>query len=277
MVTGLDMAPGGAQPRDLDELAQLARRAAHEGGAELLRRFGHVEGLGSKSTDTDLVSDADRASEHLIADMLLGARPDDGMLAEEGTSHPSGSGITWVVDPLDGTVNYVYGMPGWAVSIAADDAAGTCAGVVHDPVGGHTYSAVRGGGAYRDGERLAVNDPVPLDRAMLATGFSYRSERRRASGALIAELLPRVRDIRRFGSAAIDLCYVAAGIVDAYLEEDTNHWDRAAGALIAREAGAIVTAATPTGGQQGALTAGPALHAALTSLLGELAKPDARP
>lgn len=260
----------GKDPAGLDALADLARTAAHRGGAELLRRFGHVEGLSSKSTATDLVSDADRASEELIADELLGARPADGMLAEEGTSRPADSGLTWVVDPLDGTVNYVYGMPGWTVSVAADDADGTCVGVVHDPLGGHTYTAVRGGGAWRDGTRLAVNDPVPLARAMLATGFSYAARRRRAMGAMVAELLPRVRDIRRFGSAAMDLCYVAAGIVDAYLEEDTNHWDRAAGALIAREAGAIVTAATPTGGAEGALAAGPALHAALTDLLAEL-------
>ena len=250
------------------ELLALAETAAQAAGRELARRYGDVRGLGTKSTETDPVSDADRASEALLADLLLTGRPDDGLVGEEGTSRPSRNGLTWVVDPLDGTVNYLYQWGSWSVSVAADDAEGTVVGVVHDPLAGLTFTGIRGKGAWLNGRPLRVNEPVPVSRALLATGFAYLPARRARQADLVARLLRSVRDIRRSGSAALDLCFVAAGKVDAYLEEHTNHWDRAAGALIAREAGAVVTHATPTGGEAGALAAGPTLHAELAALIG---------
>lgn len=249
------------------ELLALAENTAHAAGNELLRRAGNVQGLGTKSTATDPVSDADRAAETMITRMLLSERPSDGMLGEEGAQKDSQSGLTWIVDPLDGTVNYLYGLGSWAVSIAADDAEGTVIGVVLDPTTGRSFTAIRDVGAWLDGTPLHVNDPVPPAQALLATGFSYVRERRVAQAELIAELMDHVRDIRRIGSAALDLCTVAAGMVDAYLEEDANRWDWAAGTLIAREAGAVVTEVRPTGGRSGVLAAGPALHAELTALL----------
>lgn len=253
--------------RDLLELAEHAARAA---GNELLRRSGHIEGLATKSSATDPVSDADRASEALLRRLLLSERPHDGMLGEEGTSKPAESGITWVVDPLDGTVNYLYGLPGWSVSVAADDADGTRVGVVLQPTTGQAYTGIRGEGAWLDGRPIQVNDPVPVDHALVTTGFSYLPERRVAAARLISELMRHIRDIRRIGSAALDLCFVAAGMADAYLEEDANRWDWAAGSLIVREAGGITTRVTPTGGRSGLLAAGPALHPELSRLLAEV-------
>lgn len=248
-------------------LLDLAKRAARAAGDELLRRYGHVEGLATKSTATDPVSDADREAERILVTTILGDRPDDGIIGEEGTDRPGASGLTWVVDPLDGTVNYLYQLDNFSVSVAAQDAAGSVVGVVYDPVRDRLFSAVRGSGAYLDGRSLRVNDPVPVSRALLATGFGYAAERRAAQGAMIAHLLPLVRDIRRFGSAALDLCSVAAGTVDGYLEEGVQAWDVAAGGLIAAEAGATVTTATPTGAPTGIFAAGPALHAELAALV----------
>jgi myo-inositol-1(or 4)-monophosphatase len=164
---------------------------------------------------------------------------------------------------LDGTVNYLYGLDNFSVSVAALDANGPLVGVVLDPTRDRLYTAIRGAGAFHRGTRLRVNDPVALDRALLATGFGYLAARREAQASLIAALLPRIRDIRRIGSAALDLCAVAAGRVDAYLEEGVQAWDTAAGGLIAAEAGAVVTRATPSGAESGVLVAGPSLHAAL--------------
>ncbi len=248
-------------------LLDLAVRAARAAGAELLRRYGHVEGLATKSSVTDPVTDADRASEALLVSLLRSERPGDGVLGEEGTSVPSDSGVTWVVDPLDGTVNYLYELDSFAVSVAARDQDATLVGAVFEPVTGRLFTATRGGGAFADGRPLSVNDPVPMERAMVATGFGYSAERRATQGAMIGELLPQVRDIRRIGSAALDLCRVAAGTVDAYLEEGVQAWDIAAGSLIAAEAGATVTTMTPTGANSGVLAAGPALHADLAAFV----------
>lgn len=249
-------------------LLDLAARAARAAGAELLRRYGHVAGLSTKSSATDPVSDADRASEELLAGMLQAERPDDGILGEEGASVPSRSGITWVVDPLDGTVNYLYQLDNFSVSVAAQDGDGSLVGAVYDCTRDRMFTALRGGGAFRDGRRLTVNDPVDVERALLATGFGYAAERRASQGAMIAHLLPQVRDIRRIGSAALDLCAVADGAVDGYLEEGVQAWDVAAGGLIAAEAGAVVSIATPTGAPTGIFAAGPALHAAMTAIIG---------
>ncbi|MGI8868886.1 MAG: inositol monophosphatase family protein [Mycobacteriales bacterium] len=255
----------------VDDLLVLAVETARAAGAELLRRYGRIEGLETKSTATDPVSDADRASERLIVDALAKARPDDAILGEEGTSRPGTSGIRWVVDPLDGTVNYLYGIDGWAVSIAAEDGDGRLVGVVHQPAENRIFSATRGGGAFVDRQRLRANDPVRMQQALLATGFSYRPDRRAAIGGVIAGLLPQVRDIRRLGTASVDLCMVAAGMVDAYFEEGLNPWDVAAGALIATEAGAAYddVLATPAGGQ-GMLAAGPALQPILRAAIEKL-------
>ena len=254
--------------RDVDALLDLAIRGAHAAGAELLARYGRIQGLDTKTSATDPVSDADRAAEALLVELITSERPDDGLLGEEGAARVSRSGVRWVIDPLDGTVNYLYQLDNFSVSIAAEDSAGALVGVVHNPTTGRTYSAVRGRGAFADGRRLRANDPVPIERALLATGFGYSPERRAVQGVLIAALLPQVRDIRRIGSAALDLCAVAAGTVDGYLEEGVKAWDVAAGQLIAEEAGAVVTVVTPTGDATGCLAAGPALHAVLAQILG---------
>ncbi len=258
----------GGMAAESAALLELALRGARAAGAELMSRYGRVEGLDTKTTATDPVSDADRAAEALLVGMIARERPGDGLVGEEGTERASDTGLTWVIDPLDGTVNYLYQLGNFSVSIAAEDADGAVVGVVHNPASGSTFAAVRGAGAVGDGRRLRVNDPVPLARALLATGFGYAAEKRALQGALVARLLPRIRDIRRMGSAALDLCAVAAGGLDAYFEEGVQRWDVAAGSLIAREAGAVVTETQlPTGGPTGCLAAGPALHAELAAEL----------
>jgi len=256
-------------PPDTQALLDLAIRGARAAGAELMARYGHIQGLDTKTSVTDPVSDADRAAESILVELIIGERPDDGLLGEEGAARESRSGIRWVIDPLDGTVNYLYQLDNFAVSVAAEDERGALVGVVHNPTNGRTYRAIRGGGAAVDGRPLHVTDPVPMASALIATGFGYDAERRRAQGALIATLLPRVRDIRRMGSAALDLCAVAAGAVDGYFEEGVKAWDVAAGGLIAREAGASYAAVTPTGAETGCLAAGPALFTELQAALAE--------
>lgn len=250
---------------DLDELLDVATRAAVAAGAELLRRAGNIRDVRSKSSATDPVSEADHASERLLTELLTSARPDDGLLGEEGARRTGSTGLRWVVDPLDGTVNYLYGLPAWSVSVACEDDTGAVVGVVHDPLAGETFRAARGRGAWLGEQRLEVRDPVPLERALIATGFAYLVESRARQAAVVAKLLPRVRDIRRAGSAALDLCSVAAGRVDGYYEDNTSRWDWAAGALIAAEAGALVS---PYG--VGVIAAGPALHPELVAALEEI-------
>lgn len=246
----------------IDGLLALATEVAVAAGAVLADRQGAAGTVTYKTTDTDPVSEADTASERLITQMLLAARPEDGLLGEEGAERAGSSGLRWVIDPLDGTVNYLYGMPAYSVSVACEDADGAIVGVVHQPARDLTYSAVRGGGALANGRPLAVNDPVPLARALVGTGFSYDPEQRALQGAVLAQILPQVRDVRRVGSAALDLCMVAAGMLDAYYEDTTSHWDWAAGALIAREAGARVEII-----DDAPLAAGPALFASLRNAL----------
>jgi len=262
---------------DIAALLALAEQAARAAGAELLARRGQVQGLGRKSSATDPVSDADRAAEALLVDMVLSARPDDGLLGEEGAAREGTSGLRWVFDPLDGTVNWLYGFPAWCVSVAVEDerrAPGEAlAGVVYDPLRDECFAATRGGGATlvtADAPPmvLQVNDPVTLDRALIATGFAYDTDDRRRQAQVAARLIPLARDIRRGGAAALDLCWVAAGRLDGYYEDTTSRWDWAAAALIAREAGAVVT---PLGGGSpdgGVVAAGPALHPHLSDLLG---------
>lgn len=223
------------------ELLALAVEVAHEAGA-LLRggRDSMATEVSTKSSPTDVVTELDRASERLITERLLAARPDDGVLGEEGSSTPGTSGVRWVVDPVDGTVNFLYRLPSWAVSIACEDGDGAVAGVVYDVPRDVTWTAVRGGGAFRDGVPVACSTVASLAGTLLATGFSYEAARRRRQAAVVADLLPRVRDIRRLGSAALDLCSVAAGHVDAYFEQGLHAWDLAAGGLVACEAGCRV-------------------------------------
>ncbi|WP_241562352.1 inositol monophosphatase family protein [Streptomyces hoynatensis] len=249
------------------DLLGLAVRAARLGGAELGRRAGQVTGVSYKSSATDPVTDADRAAEAAIVALLARERPGDGLLGEEGTEREGSSGLRWVLDPLDGTVNYTYGLPHAAVSVACERREGgrwrALAGAVHDPARGETFAAARGAGATLNGAPLRVSDPVAPPSALVATGFSYEAASRARQAEVLAALLPRVRDIRSGGSAALDLCWVAAGRCDAYYEDELRRWDWAAGALIAAEAGASVTA---FGG--GVLAAGPALHRDLSVLLG---------
>lgn len=196
--------------------------------------------VSTKSSVTDMVSEMDRAAESLILNRLHDERPHDAILAEESVESSGSSGLRWVIDPLDGTTNYLYGIPAWSVSIAAERDGAPLLGVVRDPSRGDTFTALGGQGSWRNGVRLTPR-PVPtLDRALIGTGFGYTSARRAAQAALLPSVLPEVRDIRRFGSAALDLCWVAAGELDAYYEAGLAHWDLAAGCLIAAEAGAWV-------------------------------------
>ncbi|MRG59590.1 inositol monophosphatase [Agromyces sp. CFH 90414] len=237
-----------------ESLLALARDIAVRAGAFALeeRRKG-VSVEATKSTPIDIVTAVDRSTEALIRRLILEARPDDGILGEEGGAAQTGtSGLTWVVDPIDGTVNFLYGIPQWSISIAvvqgppAPDAWTAVAGVVVNPVSGEVFEASLGGGARLGGEPLHVNASVALDRALVGTGFAYSIERREGQARIVADLLVRIRDLRRLGSCALDLCAVAAGRLDAYYEVGLGPWDHAAGALIAREAGAIVTG--PRGG-----------------------------
>ena len=222
---------------------ELAERAARAAGEVLLSYYGRPpEGLSSKSSDTDLVSDADREAERTVRELLATERPDDGLLAEEGSHAETASGRRWVVDPLDGTVNYLYGFPAWGVSVALEDGSGTLAGVVLDPLRDDCFIAERGGGARLNGQAIAVRDRRSLDRALVATGFSYEPVRRAEQAGIARRLLPRVRDLRRAGAAALDLAWLAAGRVDAYYERGLNHWDWAAGRLLVEEAGGATAA-----------------------------------
>src|SRR3954447_2167053 len=178
-----------------------------------------------------MVTEVDRASEQLIVAGLRAARPDDAMLGEEGASSAGTTGVRWVVDPLDGTTNYLYALPGFAVSIAAEIDGVRSVGVVHDPLHGDVFTAVLGRGAHRNGRTLHVRDDAELQTALVATGFAYDPERRRRQAGVLAEVLPSVRDIRRGGAAAVDLCSVACGRVDAFYEKGLGPWDLAAGPL----------------------------------------------
>jgi myo-inositol-1(or 4)-monophosphatase len=220
---------------------ELAERAARAAGEVLLSFYGRPpEGIGSKSSATDLVSDADREAERAIRELLEAERPADGLVAEEGSRSHAASGRRWIVDPLDGTINFLYGFPAWAVSVALEDGDGMALGVVHSPIHRETFRAVRGEGAFLGDRELRVAAPRPLDQALVATGFSYEADRRAAQAAVLQELLPRARDIRRAGAAALDLAWLAAGRVDAFFERGLKHWDWAAGRLLVEEAGGAV-------------------------------------
>ncbi|HEX7738934.1 MAG TPA: inositol monophosphatase family protein [Marmoricola sp.] len=223
------------------ELLDLAVATARE-AAELVvaMRSAGVRVAGTKSSEIDVVTEADRAAEALVRERLLAARPDDGLFGEEGSRVDGTSGVRWIVDPIDGTVNYLYGLPAYAVSLAADVEGTIEVGVVVEAATGRVFSGVRGQGAWCDGAALTCRAMVPESQTLIATGFNYEQHVREGQAAAVARMLPRVRDIRRMGSCALDLCALAAGRIDAYVEEGPEIWDDAAGGLIATEAGARV-------------------------------------
>ena len=300
---GGNPADAGANPAALRDLAVAVAREAGRLLASRAGRTGRVEVAATKSSPTDVVTELDRQSEELIRSRILAVRPGDAILGEEGgqTGDADGAPVRWVIDPLDGTVNYLYGLPDWAVSIAAEAGGHIVAGAVYVPLRGELFSACTGGGAWlesgRDGygtavpagppagpsasqpagppagppARLRCPPGVPLDRALIGTGFGYVAARRQVQGEVVAALLPRLRDIRRAGVASVDLCAVAAGRLDGYYERGLNYWDWAAGALVAAEAGAVV------GGLDGApvsssmtVAAGPELFGPLAAALSAL-------
>jgi myo-inositol-1(or 4)-monophosphatase len=214
-----------------------------------------------------MVSEADRDAEAAIAELLRAERPDDALVSEEGAGDSGTSGRRWVVDPLDGTTNYLYRFPAWGVSVALEDADGGLAGVVHDPVGGETFRAARGAGAELNGRPIRVSGLDRLDTALIGTGFGYDPDVRAGQADVLRRVLPRVRDVRRAGAAALDLCFVACGRLDGYYERGINHWDWAAGALIVREAGGEVVPLE--GGRPGLAAAGPTLVEQLAELARE--------
>ena len=293
--------PARTDPQQLLALAEQTAAAA----ATLLAEEGaqqRPEVAATKSSLTDVVTEMDRRAERLITERILGARPGDTILGEEGgeiqgTARPGAAAspggpdgqpsVRWIVDPLDGTVNYLYGLADWSVSIAAELGGTIVAGVVAIPLRGETYLAVRGQGATvrtatgqttaagrsgtaagQSAAALRCNRGVPLAQALIGTGFGYLPGRRRVQGEVVSALLPRIRDIRRGGSASVDLCSVAAGRLDAFYERGLNYWDYAAGGLIAEEAGARVTGlAGRPAGPSFTVAAGPGLYEELTEAL----------
>ncbi len=226
---------------DSAELLTLAEEAARAAGRLIVEeRPRSVTVTATKSSLTDIVTEMDQASERLLVEHIRAVRPDDGFLGEEGADEAGTSGVTWVIDPIDGTVNYLYQLPGFAVSVGVRIGDEIVAGAVVNPTSGEVWTARRGHGAWLDGRPIHVNEPPPLAMALVATGFGYDSERRRRQAQVLTSVLPKIRDMRRFGCASIDLCALACGRVDGYYEQGLKPWDLAAGGLIATEAGAVV-------------------------------------
>ena len=251
-----------------DQLLNLAESIAKEVGTLLLQRPSKFE-LDQKSGVLDFATQMDHKSEKLIVSRILQARPDDGLLGEEGANKESISGITWVIDPIDGTVNYLYDIPGWCVSIAAKDSDGFLVGVVYSPATNSLWKAVRNGGAFLNDQPIKCNEPVALNRALVGSGFAYDIERRKVQAEFMKDFLPQIRDLRRLGACAVDLCHVASGSLDAFFEAGVNEWDYAAAGLIATEAGAklSINSGIWNGEKHQVLAAGPTLHAAISALL----------
>jgi myo-inositol-1(or 4)-monophosphatase len=265
--------PGGG------ELLLLAAGVARQAAARLRDgRDGMSERVDTKSSPTDVVTAMDRAAEEFIATRLLAARPDDGLLGEEGGQPREGSsGVRWIVDPIDGTVNYLYRLPQWSVCIAAEVGGRILAGVVHDGARDESWQAVLGAGATRDGRPVHCSTVTELSGALVGTGFGYDAAHRARQARVLAEVLPLVRDIRRLGSAALDLCNVAAGVLDAYYEQGLQPWDLAAGGLVAAEAGCRVAGlGGAPAGERLVIAAPPALFDPLEGLLAGL-RADRRP
>jgi myo-inositol-1(or 4)-monophosphatase len=263
-----DRDPFAAAPPELRELLALASDLALQAGRIHDEGRRQVLTIETKSSPTDVVSQVDKEAERLIVDRLRAERPGDALLAEEGSLLQGSSGVRWVVDPLDGTTNYVYGYPAYAASIAVEVDGRAAVGVVYDSSAGRLYRAVAGHGAVCDDRPIRARSEGDLSRALVATGFSYDARQREQQGSAVAAALGRIRDIRRGGTAALDLCHVAAGEVDAYWELDLSPWDYGAGTLIAREAGAAVEHLAATHGRGPAVVAAnPALMPAFLELL----------
>jgi myo-inositol-1(or 4)-monophosphatase len=260
-------------PEQLAALRALAAELATRAGALALdgrQRLGVGQPVAhdTKSTPTDPVTEFDRATEALIVEVLLERRRDDSIVGEEGAAHVGSSGLEWHIDPIDGTVNFVYDLPAWCTSVAVVDEHGSLAGAVYVPVTDELFTAARGAGATRNGAAIRCSSAVDIATALIGTGFSYSPATRARQAERLVTLLPRVRDVRRYGSAALDLCMVACGRLDAYFEEHLNTWDLAAGVLIAAEAGA--TTSDFVGGPAstaGAVATAPGIHQALLALL----------
>ena len=253
------------------QLLELAESIALKAGNLLSQRPSKFE-LDQKSGVFDFATHMDHASEKLIVEEILASRPDDGLLGEEGANRPSSSGITWVIDPIDGTVNYLYNIPGWCISIAAKDEKGAIVGVVYSPATQSLWKASRGNGAFLNGLSISCNEPVNLNRALVGSGFAYDIEKRKIQASLIERLLPQIRDLRRLGACAVDICHVASGSLDAYFEAGVNEWDYAAAGLIATEAGAVISVDKGiwNGEKNMVIVAGPTLHPALSSFIHEV-------
>ena len=250
-------------------LLSLAESIAREAGAGLLEAFaaGHRQ-VAVKSSPTDLVSEADLATERLIRERIAAARPADAIMGEEGEDTPGTSGLRWVVDPLDGTVNFLFGIPIWAVSVAVEDEAGAVAGVVFDPSRDELWAAARDGAATLDGVPVTPSARTDLGTALVATGFGYDTGVRERQAAVVARLIPEVRDIRRLGSAALDLAWTASGRYDAFFERGVQRWDVAAGRLICERAGLATCELAPMPpARKGLLACTPALLEPLRALL----------
>jgi myo-inositol-1(or 4)-monophosphatase len=242
------------------------------GAAAIVRDGMHRDlAVSAKSTDTDLVTEVDRATERWLVGQLALRRPDDGVLGEEGGGRAGTSGVRWLLDPIDGTVNFVLGLPHYAVSVAAEVDGTVVAGAVCNPVSGETFHARVGGGAFLDGAPLPGPRDVPLARAVIGTGFGYDAAVRVRQVAAVAPMLARIADLRRLGAASLELCFLAAGRLDAYFEAGLNPWDHAAGGLIATEAGCLVSGlhGRPPSGRLYA-AAGPALAPSFFALLEEV-------
>ncbi|HET8929427.1 MAG TPA: inositol monophosphatase family protein, partial [Acidimicrobiales bacterium] len=273
-------------PEAITALVDLAESCALD-AAEYVRSVidDEVRIADTKSSSTDLVTATDRAVEARIIDRLLAARPHDAILAEESGTRNGTSGVTWIIDPIDGTTNFVYGLAGFNISIAATHGGRVVAGVVSDPIGRETFRATLGGGSTCNGRPLRPSGPVDLGHALIGTGFSYLAERRRDQGRVVAGLIHQIRDIRRLGAAALDLCYVAAGRLDGYFESGLKPWDLAAGGLVAAESGCRLAGLTDDPPDERlTIAAPPALFAELRAALAEAAElglavedPSARP
>ncbi len=256
---------------DHGELLAIADEAARAAGEVLLASFGGPRrDVRSKSTPTDLVSESDLEAERALRRVLAEHRPQDRVLGEEGGDRGGGtSGVRWIVDPLDGTVNFLFGIPQWCVSVACEDEDGPLAGIVLDPLRGELFAATRDGEATRDGQPVRASTRQELATAMVGTGFSYDSESRAAQAEVAARVLPAVRDLRRMGSAALDLAYAACGRYDAFYERGLQPWDRAAGELICERAGLELRELEARGAlADGLLAAPPALIDPLFELVG---------
>ena len=245
------------------DLREIAASIASSVGSQVDDRRSSGFDWSTKSSTSDVVTEIDTWAEASIVERITTIRPDDGFLGEEGTSTPGSTGVVWVIDPIDGTTNLLYDIPGYSVSIAAQVDGRSMAGAVFDPVRDELFSAATGAGSTRNGEPISVSNATDLATSLLATGFSYIADRRREQAISLATVLPAVRDIRRLGGAAIDLCSVACGRVDASYERGLSPWDSAAGALIAAEAGAIVDDGDVT------VASAPGIVDALRALLAE--------